>query len=137
MHQIPNCLTIFAKEKISFSKKRCGDINDSIAHVRSLLGLNANNFLQQCFCSFNIYFTQRRSEYIWWNIKYHMFQNVSFSPPSHQSFYSVFEYFCIKQINIRVRNHKEKQLCVMLDIPVLKSSVLKRPTVVAILSWIM
>ena len=48
MHQIPNCLTIFAREKISFSKK-CGDINDSIAHVRSLLGLNANNFLQQCF----------------------------------------------------------------------------------------
>ena len=60
------------RQKILFSKI-CGDINDSIVHAPSLPGLNINNFLQQCFCSSDIYFTQRRSEYIWWNIEYHMF----------------------------------------------------------------
>ena len=119
------------KQKILFSKI-CGDINDSIVHAHSLPGLNINNFLQQCFCSSDIYFTQRRSEYIWWNIEYHMFLKFSFLCTlaimpflSKHLFYTrIFLYQTDKHPCTKL-NHNEKQLCVSLDIPVWKSSLLQ------------
>ena len=116
----------------------------TVLHTYRLFRLNTKRvFATMFFFVFVIYISHKGGQNIYdETLSTICFQKCCFLytlnfMPFSTKLYSTLEYFCIDQINIRVCNHKEKQLCVTLDVPVLKSSLIKRPTVVAILTCIM